>query len=129
MGNPLQFEEFRLRKKIMTKGGITRFSIEHLFSHNSEEHRRGFLLYFAKFLFSRKLLDKMGGAGERKVVSQSSVKSFSLTVAEKFVEETFRVSLISGSEIFWLKMVMSRPSVKNFCLPMPKTSVEEPFFV
>ena len=71
----------------------------------------------------------MGGAGEREVVSQFCVKSFSLTVAKKFVEETFRVSLVSGSEIFWLRMVMSRPTVKNFCLPVPKTSVEEPFFV
>ena len=113
----------------MTTGGITRFSIDNLFSHNTEEHRRGILLYFAKFLFSRKLLDMMGGSGERKVVSQSSVKSFPLTVAEKFREEPFRVSLVSGSEMFLLKLVVSRFSVKNFCLTVPKNFVEEPFFV
>ena len=71
----------------------------------------------------------MGGAGEREVVSQSSVKSFSRTVAEKFLEEPFKVSLVSSSEMFLLRMVMSRFSVKNFCLPVPKTSAEEPFFV
>ena len=113
----------------MTTGGITRFSIENLFSHNTEEHRRGILLCFAKFLFSRKLLDMMGGAGERKVVSQSSVKTFSLTISEKFQEEPFKMSLVSGSGMFLLRMVMSRFSVKKFCLPVPKASVEEPFFV
>ena len=41
-----------------------------------------------------------GGAGEREVVSQFSVISFPLTVAAKFVEETFSESLVSGSEIF-----------------------------
>ena len=71
----------------------------------------------------------MGGAGEREVVSQFSVKSFSLTVAEKVVEEPFNVSLVSGSEMFLLRMVMSQFSVKNFCPPVPKTSVEEPYFV
>ena len=98
----------------MTKSGITRFSIKNLFSHNTEEHRRGTLLCFGKFLFSRKLLDMMGGAGERKAVSQSSVKSFSLTISENFREESFKVSLVSGNEMFLLRMVMSRFSVKNF---------------
>ena len=74
-------------------------------------------------------MDKMGGAEEKEVVSQFSVKSFSLTVAEKILEEAFSVSLISGSEVFLLRMVMSRFSVKNFCLTVPKTSLEEPFLV
>ena len=39
------------------------------------------------------------------------------------------MSLVSGSEMFLLRMVMSRFSVKNFCLTVPKTSVEEQFFV
>ena len=71
----------------------------------------------------------MGVAGEREVASQFSVRSFSLTVAEKVVEEHFEVSLVSGSKMFLLRMVMSRFSVKNFCLPVPKSSVEEHFFV
>ena len=113
----------------MTNSRITRFSIKHLLSHSTEEHRKGTILCFTKFLFCRNFLDKMGGAGEREVVSQFSVKSFSLTVAEKVVEEPFNVSLVSGSEMFLLRMVMPRFSVKNFCLAMPKTSVEEPINV
>ena len=70
-----------------------------------------------------------GGAGEREVVSQFSVKSFPLTVAAKIVEETFSVSLVSGSEVFSLRMLMPRFSVRNFCLTVPKTSVEKSFFV
>ena len=113
----------------MTKSGITRFSIKNLFSHKTEEHRKGTILCFTKFLFCRNFLDKMGGAGEREVVSQFSVKSFSLTVAEKVVEEPFNVSLVSGSEMFLLRMLMPRFSVRNFCLTVPKTSVEKSFFV
>ena len=45
------------------------------------------------------------------------------------MEERFSVSLVSGSEIFLLRMVMSRFSVKNFCLTVLKTSVEESFSV
>ena len=71
----------------------------------------------------------MGGAGESEVVLQFSVKSFPLTVAAKIVEETFSVSLVSGSEIFLLRRVWSRFSVRNFCLTVPKISVEETFFV
>ena len=41
------------------------------------------------------------GNGGREVASQFSVKCFSLTAAEKFVEEPFSVSLNSGSENFF----------------------------
>ena len=70
-----------------------------------------------------------GGAGEREVVSQFSVRSFPLTVAAKIVEENFSVSLVSGSEFFLLRMLLSKFSVRDFCLTVPKTSVEESFFV
>ena len=45
------------------------------------------------------------------------------------MDERFSVSLVSGSETFLLRMVMSRLSVKNFCLTVLKTSVEETFSV
>ena len=39
------------------------------------------------------------------------------------------MSLVSGSEIFLLRRVLSRFSGRNFCLTVPKISVEETFFV
>ena len=69
---------------------------------------------FRKISVFEKTFGYDGGAGERKAVSQSSVKSFSLTISENFREESFKVSLVSGNEMFLLRMVMSRFSVKNF---------------
>ena len=45
------------------------------------------------------------------------------------MEEIFSVSLVSLSEFFLLRMVLSKFSVRDFCLTVPKTSVEESFFV
>ena len=48
----------------MTKSGITRHLIKNLFYHNTEEHRRGTILCFIKFVVSRIFMDKMGGGGK-----------------------------------------------------------------
>ena len=63
----------------MLKKGITRFSMETLLSHSSENFRRGTLLCFTKFLMSKKIIDKRGGR-----VSRFSVEKSLSHSADKF---------------------------------------------
>ncbi len=74
------------------------FSDESVISHCREKLRRGALLCFTSFLVSKRVMDERVGGMEYHTFLY---KSFSLTVAIYFVEEQFRVSLISGIEKFY----------------------------
>ena len=63
----------------MPKRGISRISMENLFSHSTEKFHRGTLLCFTKFLVSKTFMDKGEGGASR-----FSVKNILSHSAEKF---------------------------------------------
>ena len=68
------------------------------------------MLCFRKLPVAKKLMNKRGGS-----INSFRRKFFCLTVPKNFVWEPFSVSLISGTEkFFMLQKVMSRFSVEFF---------------
>ena len=74
------------------------FSVESVISHCREKLRRGALLCFTSVLVSKIVMDERVGGMEYHTFLY---KNFCLTVAIYFLEEHFRVSLISGIENFY----------------------------
>ena len=70
--------------------------------------RTGTLLCFGKFLVPKKFMEERGG------FQNFPSKLLGLTVSKKFAVESFSVSLVSGTEIFLLRRVISRFSVDVF---------------
>ena len=71
-------------KNFMHQRGISRFSVESLLPHSTENFRRETLLCLRKFLVSKNVKDKRGGR-----YHDFSSKLFCLTAPKHFVEETF----------------------------------------
>ena len=102
----------------MDKRGISRFSIENLWSHSTEKLRRGTLLCSRKILVSTNVRDKRGGE-----YHNFPSKFFCLTVPKNFVGE-----LISGIENFYASegyVTIFDFLSKFFCLTVPKNFVGE----
>ena len=95
--NPRCFRKFRVSKNFMSKRGRSRFSIENLLSHNTENLRRGAPFFVSQNFWYRKNLWIRGGGEYHDFLS----KFFCLTVPKNFVGKLFSVSLISGIEKFY----------------------------
>ena len=52
---------FWYRKNLWIRVGISRFSVKIFMSHSAENFREGILLFYRKFLVSKRFLDEMGG--------------------------------------------------------------------
>ena len=92
-------------------GGISRFSVENILSHDAENFRRAILQCCINF-GCRKSLDKKGGHQD------FPWKNFCLTVPKRFVGQSFTVAKISGIEKVWIRGGgASRFSVENFFVP------------
>ena len=103
------------------RGGASRLSLENLFSHRTEQLRRGNLC-FRKFLVSKNVKDKR----ERGVHHDFLSKFCRLTVQKIFVRET------CVSESFWYQKmlrIIERGGHHDFptkiCLTIPKNFVGE----
>ena len=71
-------------RKILCIRGVSRFSVESLLPHSTENFRRETLLCLRKFLVSKNVKDKRGGR-----YHDFPSKLFCLTAPKHFVEETF----------------------------------------
>ena len=106
----------------MSKRGISRLSLENLWSHSPEKLHRGTLLCFRKFLVSKKFVDKRGG------VSRFFVKNFLSRSAEKFRRGTPQcVTNFGYRKILCFKELCHDFVSKFFCLTVPKNFIGEPF--
>ena len=70
-------ENFRYRKILMHKKGISPFSVETFLSHSAEKFRRGTLQCFRKFGVSKNFMPN-------RKVSRFSIENFLSHSAEKF---------------------------------------------
>ena len=70
-------------------------------SHSDEKSRRGTLQSFINFGYRKSLDEKVGGGGGGLNVNFFPSNISCLTVPEKFVGQTFTVSLLSGVEKFY----------------------------
>ena len=80
------------------------------------------MLCFGKFPVANSFMDKKGGS--TKIFRR---KFCFLTVPKNFARETFRVSLVSGTEKFYASEFYVSTFCRNFLLTVPKNFVEEPF--
>ena len=112
----------------MPRSGISRSSMENLWSHSTEKFCWRTLLCFTKFLVSKKLMDKRGEEGGSFSIFVHNF--FSLTVPKTFVGEPYSVSLISVMEKFYAYEGNFLIFYRNFlCLTVPKNVIGEPFHV
>ena len=81
LGNPLVFHYFPVSKIFMPRSGISRISVENLWSHGTENFCWGTLLCVTKSLVSKKLMDKRGEEGGSITIF---VHNFFLSQCQKF---------------------------------------------
>ncbi len=108
-------------KVYMKGGGVSRFSVGTLLSHSTEKLHRGILLYFRKYLVSKKFKEERG-----REYQDFPSKIFCLAVPKNFVGESFSASIFSGVERFYAserwRGYPDFPSI-FFCLTVPRNSV------
>ena len=106
--------------------GVSKFSIEIFLSHSAENFRRG--ESFSVSLIS--CVEKFYASEGYVTIFEFLSKIICLITPKNFVGEPFRVSLISGTEIVWIRGggYQDFPS-KTICVTVPKFSVGESFTV
>ncbi len=96
------FHYFRVSNKFRNeRGGVNHDFVSKLLSLTVPKNFvQGALLCFTKFLVSKHFkVESVGEGGD--AVSQFSIEIFCFTVPNYFVEEPFRLSLISGMQKFY----------------------------
>ena len=122
-------ENFWYRKVLWIRGGregVSRFSVENVWSHGAEKVYWVTSECFRKFLGSKSLMDKRGREGGR--YHDFLSESFCFTVPKKILGEPFGVSEnFRHRNILCLRGGYHDGLSETVCLTVPKNFVGEPF--